>query len=419
MLRYVTLILAGIAFSFLVLATSAFAAPREKVLYSFSDNGNDGYWPQSGLVLDVAGNLYGTTLSGGAHGYGTVFQLAPSVGDSWTETVLYSFCSASGCTDGAAPTAGLTLDATGNLYGTTSSGGVNDCSGYGCGVVFELSPGMNGQWQEKILHSFNGTDGESPNAVVFDHVGTLYGTTYTGGGGKCSCGTVFSLSSDAGGRWTEKILHNFDYDGKDGVEPLAGVVLDAVGSVYGTTYWGGAHGWGVVFEVSRKANGKWEERILHSFNGTENATSAGVILDALGNLYGTTYGDGTHRYGSVFELSPSTNGKWILETLHSFNGNNGCCLVAGLVLDATGNLYGTTRFGGPNQCPPFTCGVVFELSPGPTGRWAERVLHNFDDSGTDGTIPEASLIFDASGNLYGTTFQGGRYEYGTVFEITP
>jgi uncharacterized repeat protein (TIGR03803 family) len=237
---------------------------------------------------------------------------------------------------------------------------------------------------------------------------------------------VFRLSPGADGRWTEKILHYFRIGSKDGCETNAGVVLDGAGNLYGTTYYGGAHNLGVVFELSPKANGKWGERILHSFNGTYSATDAGVTVGPTGNLYGTTYEDGTHGYGSVFELSLGTSGRWAFRTVYSFNNNDGCCLVAGVISDPAGNLYGTTRFGGPaSGCGGFTCGLVFELSPGANGRWTETVLHTFRNNGHDGFRSEAGLVLDAAGNLYGTTTSGGipkdcsNSGCGVVFEITP
>jgi len=226
------------------------------------------------------------------------------------------------------------------------------------------------QEQEEVLHSFGkGTDGRFPEAgLIIDSKGNLYGTT--GGGGAYSYGTVFELTPKAGGRWTEKVLHSFNYNGKDGVDPYAGLIFDTAGSLYGTTSGGGAYSYGTVFELTPKASGGWTEKVLHSFNE---------------------------------------------------NGNDGYNpQQASLILDAAGNLYGTTPFGGPlGGCSGLGCGTVFELTPKAGGLWTEKVLHSFNDNGTDGYDPWAGLILDTAGHLYGTTYFGGASGGGTVFEIKP
>jgi uncharacterized repeat protein (TIGR03803 family) len=424
-LKLMLLVMVALVVGALVLIplNGAWAASKEQVLHSFQENGEDGLQPFTGLVVDASGNLYGTTEAGGTGGAGTVFELTHGANGKWTEKVLRNFHFHS--KDGFHPVAGLTLDAAGNLYGTTLQGGDVNCR---CGVVFELSPGANGKWRETVLHTFSGSDGSSPNAgVVLDGAGNLYGTTYSGGSGGCYCGTVFKLSPGMDAQWTETILHNFSEDGKDGEAPLAGVVLDAVGNVYGTTFWGGTHHNGMVFELSPNANGSWTETIVHEF-GSEygiNATGSGVILDGSGNLYGTTFLGGAHGDGTVFELSPGANGNWSIKTLHSFNGKDGTFLVGGLVFDVMGNLYGTADLGGLNQCSGNGCGVVFELSPG-SDRWAEKVLHDFRDNGKDGFRSSAGLAVDSGGNLYGTTIYGGTGKgqscpvgCGTVFKVIP
>jgi len=270
------------------------------VLYSFGKQ-PDGNSPQANLVFDGSGNLYGTATEGGIYGEGTVFKLTPNKGQ-WTETVLYSFCQLQNCVDGATPRSGLVLDAAGNLYGTTSAGGAY--SGSVGGVVFELTPHPGGTWTEAVLHSFgNGKDGAGIfiSGLVFDSAGNLYGTTSGGGTTSRSicpdgCGAVFELSPGPNGQWTEKVLYEFcsQADCADGSQPLGGVTLDSSGNLYGTTNLGGTpaqHLYGTVFELSPGEAGQWVETVLYMFQGgTTDGTNpqAGVILDKSGNLYGTT-----------------------------------------------------------------------------------------------------------------------------------
>ncbi len=273
----------------------------EKVLYRFRDNFKDAAWPYASLIFDAVGNLYGTTIVGGTHGYGAVFELTPKTSEGWTERVLHSF-NYDG-KDGNAPYAGLIFDTAGNLYGTTLQGGT-----YGTGTVFELTPKVGGGWIEEILHNFpnnDGKDGYYSNApLVLGAAGSLYGTTRLGG--TYNYGTVFELTPKGGGRWIEKVLHSFNLNSADGYYPYAGLALDAAGNLYGTTSDEG-YGWGTVFELMPKEVGGWKERLLHNFNfnhkdGTE--PYAGVTLDAAGTLYGTTLGGGVHGYGTVFEITP-------------------------------------------------------------------------------------------------------------------
>src|ERR1035441_332430 len=234
-LRAVLAIIAATLF-----VTSTWATAQEKVLHNFNNNGTDGTNPRAGLIFDAAGNLYGTTENGGTNGVGTVFELTPTAGGGWTETVLYSFCSQANCTDGYQPWAGLIFDAAGNLYGTTVYGGTADTTCSYCGTVFELTPNGSGGWTETVLHSFgDGTDGFYPSAgLIFDAAGNLYGTTAMGGTYDYPWdGTVFELTPAAGGGWTEKVLYSFG-GGTDGYWPEAGLIFDAAGNLYGTTYSG-------------------------------------------------------------------------------------------------------------------------------------------------------------------------------------
>jgi uncharacterized repeat protein (TIGR03803 family) len=414
-------------FGFLAIATPAFAVSKEKVLYSFCSASGcaDGAYPYLGsLTFDAAGNLYGTTPLGGAHDNGgTVFELTPGPNGVWTETVLYSFCTLPGCADGGDPYAGLIFDASGDLYGTTSGGGA-----YGWGTVFELTPGANGTWTENVLYSFcsasNCTDGAEPHgSLVFDLKGNLYSTTSAGGSGQCrplGCGTVFQLAPGANGTWTETVLHSFNR--KDGEDPSAGLILDPKGNLYGTATYGGAHsgcpggGCGTVFALAPGANGTWTFKVLHIFNNNGKDgywPYAGVGIDTGGNLYGTTNhgGKGCNGYGcgTVFKLAPGAKGKWTEKVLHNFLQS-----YASLIFDAAGSLYGTTINGGA-----YGAGTAFRVKQ---GTWRETVLHSFG-KGTDGRESFAGLIFDLAGNLYGTTEGGGSGGCtggcGTVFEITP
>jgi uncharacterized repeat protein (TIGR03803 family) len=339
------------------------------VLHSFG-GGTDGAEPYAGLAFGASGNLYGTTEYGGsgtcsigsAAGCGTVFELSPKAGGGWTEKILHSFNDNG--TDGYDPAGGVTLDATGDLYGTTIYGGAG-----GFGTVFKLSPTAEGNWTEAILHGFTGgNDGRAPTAsLIFDASGDLYGTTY--GGGSYQWGTVFELTPAAGGKWKESVLHSFNDNGSDGAGPFAGLIFDASGNLYSSTLYGGSEacsnsdGCGTVFELSPKGSGEWTEKILQSFT---TYPYAGVIVDAAGNLYGTTYEGGLGPCGggggcgTVFELSPEVGGGWTQRILHSFGviEGDGAYTFAGLTFDSSGNLYGTTWAGGAHNY-----GAVFEVSP--------------------------------------------------------
>jgi uncharacterized repeat protein (TIGR03803 family) len=325
-----------------------------------------------------------------------------------SEILLHTFKGA----DGAYPFAGLTADTSGNLYGTTYGSAPGGCGGdYGCGTVFKLAPGSHGGYTLTTIHRFDGADGRGPTAkLILDSAGNLYGTTVYGGASQIcesqDCGVVFELTPGTGGKWTEKVLHTFA--GTDGQQPWSGLALDSSGNLYGTTEWGGAHGVGTVFELSPEANGAWKEKVLHSFqrNGTDGAyPRAGLTLDAAGNLYGTTYGGGVLYHGcgfwgcgTAFELSPGAGGTWSETMVTPLYV--GYTPIGGLIFDKSGNLYGTA------ENP--TC-TVFELSPGGDGAWTQTAI--WGPSDTYGP-PSGDLIFDANGNLYGSTDQ-------IVFELQP
>jgi len=330
----------------LVLAPAAGAASKYKVLHRF--HGANGTNPYAGLILDAAGNLYGTTYYGGASGDGTVFKLAPNQDGSWTESVLHSF----NRSDGWSPQAGLIFDAAGNLYGTTVVGGASSD-----GTVFKLAPNQDGSWTESVLHSFNGSDGWVPYAgLIFDAAGNLYGTTVEGG--DTNVGTVFKLAPNQDGSWTESVLHSFN--GRNGQYPYAGLIFDAAGNLYGTTYGGGASADGTVFELAPNQDGSWTESMLHSFHGSDGERPrAGLIFDAAGNLYGTTAGGGgASGYGTVFKLAPNQDGSWAYSLTHVFQGTPARNPHGGLVLGSAGTLYGTTQ-----SCTSGCKGVVYQITP--------------------------------------------------------
>jgi uncharacterized repeat protein (TIGR03803 family) len=272
-----------------------------KVVHQF--NGKDGFEPWGDLVPGDNGKLYGTASEGGAYVGGTVFELTPNHG-AWTENVLHSFGNGK---DGVRANRGLISDAAGNLYGTTFFGGTSANCRDGCGIAFELIPN-NGKWTEKVLHNFNRENGAYPvGGLILDGAGNLYGTTSQGGAGPdCAsggCGTVFELSPGENGNWTEKVLHSFDHNFEDGYTPYASLLFDSAGNLYGTTYAGGTYDLGAAFELTPR-NGKWTEKVLHSFNGTDGAIPSNLIMDAAGNLYGSTVAGGAYGKGTVFEIVP-------------------------------------------------------------------------------------------------------------------
>jgi uncharacterized repeat protein (TIGR03803 family) len=394
---------------------------KESVIYSLGPN-NSGIQPNAALISDKVGNLYGTTSNQGFWGYGAVFELTPQSNGTWSETTIYSF---TGGSDGGTPMASLILDKAGNLYGTTESGGGGPCNLFipaGCGVVFKLTPSSGGKWTETALYSFaDCSDGAYPVAgLVFDALGNLYGTTLAGGKG-CNSGNgiVFKLTP-ANGVWTETIIHRFQGGVSDGSQVFSGLTFDEDGNLYGTTSKGGTHECGTVFKLAKSATG-WKESLLHIFacGADGNFPVAGVTFDAKGNLYGTTdFGGipGQNGYGTIFKLSPS-EGAWKETVLHRFsNGRDGAEPAGQLIFDSRGHLLGTTYAGGT-----YAHGTVFALIP-TNGRWTEKVLYSFT-GGNDGAYPLAGVIIGASGHLYGTTYGGGYGQGlqgdGVAFEVAP
>jgi uncharacterized repeat protein (TIGR03803 family) len=297
-----------------------------------------------------------------------VLSLLPSTCWAVTYRMLHQFTGA----DGAQPHSELIVDNAGNLYGTTVYGGNLFCTNVGlpngCGVVFKLTRKTNG-WSETILHSFSGGDGAYPvGGLVFDHAGNLYGTASSGGNLNCDaphgCGTVFKLTPNSDGSWSETVLYSFSGE-PDGFGPNATLVFDVAGNLYGTTASGGLfQGDGIVFELKPNSDGTWTEQILHRFVKSDGSNPAAKLtFDAAGNLYGTTTTGGPFGSGTVFKLAPNGDGNWTENVLHSFSVTDGSDPLGGVVFDSAGNLYGTTSMGGSIRDCSGRCGLVYKLSP--------------------------------------------------------
>jgi uncharacterized repeat protein (TIGR03803 family) len=392
----------ALAIAMATIGSQTAQAQTYNVIYNFT-GGRDGASPEAGLTIDRGGNLYGTTNGGGA-GYGAVFKLAHK-SSTWVLSPLYNFA---GGSDGSGTYSGVVFGPDGSLYGVTYGTDV------GLGTVFKLQPPATAcktalcPWTETVLYRFTGgSDGANPEGdLTFDQAGSLYGVTLGGGYG---FGVVYELTPSNGG-WTQSILHSFE-QGKDGVFPAAGVIFDKTGNLYGTTAFGGTHGLGVVFQLTPSGSG-WTENLLYTFQGGSDGgvPLAGLIFDNSGNLYGATSEHGTGSCGTAFELMP-LDGTWSFSLLYSFGGSSGCGPQASLMLDQAGNLYGTTLNGGANGQ-----GSVFKLTPS-NGTWIYTSLHDF--AGPDGAFPVSNLVFDANGNFYGTASEGGAAGYGVIYQIAP
>jgi uncharacterized repeat protein (TIGR03803 family) len=317
---------------------------NETVLYSFT-GGADGSGGYSSVIFDADGNLYGVTYFGGTNGAGVVFELSP-VGDSWTETVLYTFCSQGGCADGEYPLTNLIMDAAGNLYGVTNQGGSK-----GYGTVFELST-LGGSWTEQVIYNVPAQGAGFNAGLAMDAARNIYGATTT---------TVFELSPN-GSNWNATLLHTFTGAPKDGTDAQSTPVLDKAGNLYGATLSGGTKNVGTIYKLTPVTKGKkkgtWTEKILHSFKGgTKDGTNGeGIALDAAGNIYGLT-GGGKYADGTVFELV-AADGKYKEKILWNFNNTDGYLPVGSPILDSSGNVYGATAEGGSNSQ-----GAAFEVTP--------------------------------------------------------
>jgi uncharacterized repeat protein (TIGR03803 family) len=410
----------AIAIAVFAFVPSVGAASKFETLHRFYDYSN-GAHPAAGLAYDPAGNLYGTTTLGSfgrSRGHGDAFELKPNSDGSWTESVIYTF---TGALEGSYPLGALTLDSAGNLYGTMSQGGANGDAG----LVYELTPNGDGTWTDTVLYNFcslgNCADGEYPySSVIFDHSGNLYGTTAIGG--TKQLGTVFQLAPNGSKGWTESVIYSFR-DSEDGSRPFASLIFDQTGNLYGTASGGGRGvGYGVVFRLSPNQDGSWTHATLYKFCRLQNCHDggtpyAGLALDSAGNLYGTTRDYGAYGYGNVFELTPNTDGRWSEKVLHQFAGaDDGASPQGGVTLAPAGNLYGTTVAGGSSNSCNGGCGVVFKLAQDSKGAWHETVIHALSGSAA---VPESTLVFNGS-NLYGTSVGNSVGDnLGAVFEVIP
>lgn len=411
-----TLLKSAIRYGVLILAVSlnyCAEAQTFSVLYNFLGPSLDGNNPQSGVVFDQQGNLYGTTTYGGdggcQFGCGTVYQLTPQGNGQWREHVIQRFQG----TNGSAPYAPVTLDSSGNVYGVTSACTLDQCNG----TAFELMPGANGTWTESTLYSFeNPQAGSTPLGGLLLNDGVLYGTSSTAGG--YGFGNVFSLSG--AGLSTFTVLHDFNalatVDG-NGPPTYETLVSDAAGNLYGTTKPANDHATATVFELTQDPqSGKWIDIVLYRFSGSiyRGTVPTGLSIDGSGNLYGAAYSGGPNGNGVVYELSPDGRGNWSFQLLYAFmNSPDGVNPFSTPVFDAAGNLYGTTANGGTSNE-----GTVYKLSPNGDGTWSETILHNFSDIQTGANPQTQKLTLDASGNIYGTV-GGGTHRAGLVYEITP
>jgi uncharacterized repeat protein (TIGR03803 family) len=417
-----------VLFATLAAATGQISQAQTFNLIHTFTGGADGSGPEAGLTVDAAGNLYGTATYGGSQncdlGCGTVFKLEAKNGN-WVGTTLFSF---QGGSDSAYPAARVVFGPDGTLYGTTSGKPGGYCT-EGCGTVFRLQPpasfcrSITCPWTKTTLYTFTGyTDGRSPQGgdLAFDRSGNIYGTTPVGG--TLGQGVVFELTHSNGG-WTESVLYSFT-GMSDGGRPEGGVILDSAGNLYGTTYAGGIvniqqdnYGYGTIFELTPAGSG-WTENVLYAFTGVGSNgqnPAAGLTWDGAGSFYGTTaQGGGGNCSGSGVGCGTVFHG--LGYTIYSFpDGGSEYAVPTGpqapVTLDAAGNIYGTTLQDGS-----YSAGNVFELT---AGQYVYTSLYNFNEEVYDGNYPISNVTFDSSGNMYGTTSQGGRYGAGVVWEITP
>jgi uncharacterized repeat protein (TIGR03803 family) len=412
-------------------ATGALAQSyKESVLFGFCDQCSKGYEPLSWLYRETTGNLFGITHLGSNSG-GTAYELVyDQTKQSYTRQILHGFCTQANCSDGGAPYAGVIADQSGNLYGTASAKGANNG-----GVIYELYFDQTKQkWQYKVLYNFCAqagcADGSTPTAgLTMDDSGNLYGTTYAGG--TDGYGTVYELAfNQTKQKWQENVLYSFvcgPNSCPDGGNPSFGLYLDPNGNFFGTSSFGANSG-GTVYELSYGQTKKqWVYSVVYNFCGAQHCDDGStptsrLIEDASGNLYGITATGGTHGEGTVYELSGGQNGysHTVLYNFCSTGGANctdGQNPTGGLYMSSPDLLIGTTGAGGANKS-----GTVYELSyDTQTKQWSESLLYSFCTKAkcTDGSIPTSGVITDASGDFYGTTEAGGKGTFGTVFELTP
>jgi uncharacterized repeat protein (TIGR03803 family) len=393
----------------------------QTVLHTFT-NTPDGSLPQGGLVADKSGNLYGATQFGGSYGVGSIFELTPDGSGGYTYNLIYSL---TGGVEGSFPSS-LTIDQKGNLYCTTLLGGANPPSYYG--TVFELSPDQYGNWTVSNYYDFTATtDGEKPEThVIVDSEGNVYGTTwysYSGSG----AGTVFELQL-VNNQWFEKTLYTFN-DQNGPLYATSVLLVDSKGNLYCAAKGGGEYGQGAVFKLHNAGRKGWKLTILHSFaGGAEDGMwpEGDLVFDQAGNIYGTAASGlsaSENGYGGVFKLTPSKKITW----LYNFTGgDDGGNPVSGVVFDKAGSLYGVTANGTNPSCYyDAYCGVVFQLTPSTNkGKtvWTRNSLFSFA-AGSDGSYALGPLLLDDTGNIFGVAEYGGAAYgvngYGVVFELTP
>ena len=403
-------LVAAILLVLTVVATAAAQAQTLTVLHYFS-GGQDGGGPQGLVAVDRGGNVYGSAPYGGSRngvcgqqgGCGTVFRSNYKNG-VWIFAPLHVF---QGGNDGMTPVAGVTLGPDGAIYGTTLFGGGTGCGGTGCGTVFKLTPPASFchmvlcPWTETVIYRLNGSSDPCCffGGVIVDTAGNVYGLAEGGGSG--GYGAVYKLSPSGGG-YTLSVIYSFQ-GGHDGAAPLSTLTMDAAGDLYGTATYDGGDGFGTVFKLVRNA-GSWSFHLLYTFTGGSDGGNpeGNVVLDSAGNLYGATA-----YLGGVFELTPS-GGSWNYSLIVPFLGG----LQSPISLDSAGNIYGTNYADGSHGD-----GSVFELTYS-QGTWTHNILHSF--GGGDGALPLSGVAFDASGNLCGTTTYGGSHGgQGTAWQLTP
>ena len=405
----------------MVLAIAPAQAQTFSVIHTFS-GGGDGYQPYAGLTVDAGGHLYGTTTE---YTGGTVFVMKPTNGNWVLNTVLRFDVS-----DGLIPYSKVVFGPGGSMFGTTLEGGSNFNCEFGCGTVYNIRPpqsvctAVSCPWSGRAIFSFTrDLEGGDPYSVdpVFDQSGNQYGTTALGG--TVGVGVVYKLTH-SGGSWTETVLHDFTLSGSDGGFPGSGVILDQEGNLYGTTAYGGDFGYGTVYRVSPSGS-NWITTTLYSFHGADDGTypNAALTFDQAGNLYGATAAGGSGGGGTAFKLSPSGGG-WSFSLIYSLVGQISGVDFPGpynaLAIDSTGSLYGAAYLDGASGK-----GSIFKLTPA-GDNWSCTSLHDFT-GGSDGANPRGGVTLDGNGNLYGTTIYGGSLQgdncqgigCGVVWKIAP
>jgi uncharacterized repeat protein (TIGR03803 family) len=390
----------------------------ETILYSFNI---DQAYPQ-GVTLDERGNLIGASvgliyLAPAPGAYGEVFELRPSR-YGWQYNTILQFTGDSdgdGGIEGASPISAVTIDAAGNLYGSTDNGGA-----YGFGVEYKLSPSKSGNWDEAVMRMNDPAIGWGFAGVVLDSAGNAYSSTCTGPG------YIYQMAPQPEGGWDTNVVYASQAFAEGDCYNNT-PYIDAAGNLFGSSTFGGSNcngdglGCGIIYELSPEAGGQWNYQVIHTFEGADGTfPETTPVQDADGNLYGTTTYGGKHNHGTVFELTKTANG-WKLHVLHSFNdnGKDGYDVGPELTWDSKGNLWGVTSSGGI-----YDLGTVFEMSPLGEGRWHYQIVHDFRGASmfyVDGSLPscDGGLAIDKAGHIYGATRQGGLYGYGTAFEITP